>query len=86
MDTLENVIDTMARLISDLTGMDEMTASTVFVIVTMLAVAAFMALVVMPLMFKAAHRLEPGPSPEESAELFTLGRRVAELQNDREGR
>ena len=86
MDTLEAAIATMARLISDLTGMDEMTASTVFVIAAMLAVAAFMALVVMPLMFKAAHRLEPGPSPEQSAELFTLGRRLAEAQNDREGR
>lgn len=62
---IESTIAQAVVLIAGMTGVSEQTAATILVLAVTLTIVAVLALVVLPLAVKAAHRANPALSVEE---------------------
>lgn len=62
---IESTIAQVVVLIAGMTGVSEQTAATILVLAVTLTIVAVLALVVLPLAVKAAHRANPALSVEE---------------------
>lgn len=62
---IESTIAQVVVLIAGMTGVSDQTAATILVLAVTLTIVAVLALVVLPLAVKAAHRANPALSVEE---------------------